>query len=99
MLDNVCLIDLFLLVLVWLAFANLLPAAAAVSAFLVVTVVSVAAVTFVVAVVVGVGTIVEVLKRVSGSTVRTIVSHRSTSKQVYFLKPLKKVKEVTVLRF
>ena len=54
---------------VWLALANLLPVVAAVVAVLVVTVVSVAAVSFVIAVVVGVGTIVEVLNRVSQSTV------------------------------
>ena len=40
----------------------------------------------VVAVVVGVGTIVEVLNWVSGSTLWIIVSHMSTSKQVYLFK-------------
>ena len=49
---------------------------------LVVTVVSVTAVV----VVVGVGTIVEVLNWVSGSTLWITVSHRSTSKQVYLFK-------------
>ena len=50
---------------------------------------------FIAAVVVGVGTIVDVLNWVSGSTVRKIVSHTGISKQVYFLKRFKKVKEVT----
>ena len=54
---------------VWLSLANLLPVVAAVVAVLVVTVVSVAAVPFVIAVVAGVGTIIEVLNRVSRSTI------------------------------
>ena len=137
LLDDFCLIDLFLCVLVeffeigcfvfvsdvdvgvaadfgfniwdivWLAFANLLPVVSAVAAFifvvaviaivftvaktvlfaavvLVVTVICVTAVAVVV--VVWVGTIVEVLNWVSGSTLWITVSHRSTSKQVYLFK-------------
>ena len=53
---------------------------------------------FIVAVVVGVSTVVDFLNWVIGSTVWTIFSHRSTSKQVYFLKRFKKVKEVTETR-
>ena len=53
---------------------------------------------FIVAVVVGVSTVVDFLNWVIGSTVWTTFSHRSTSKQVYFLKRFKKVKEVTETR-
>ena len=53
---------------------------------------------FIVAVVVGVSIVVDFLNWVIGSTVWTIFSHRSTSKQVYFLKRFKKVKEVTETR-
>ena len=89
LLDDFCLIDLFFWVLVeffeigCFVFVSDLDFGVAVDF------------DFIVAVVVGVGTIVEVLNWVSGSTVWTIVSHSSTSKQVHFLKRLKKVKEVT----
>ena len=65
------------------------------AAVFVVTVVSVAAVAVVVDVVVRFGTIVEILNRVSGSTVGTIVSQLLPQNKLYFLKPLKKVEEVT----
>ena len=105
LLDDFCLINLFLWVLVefceigcFVFVSNVLPVANTLlfgTAVFVVTIVSVAAVAVVVDVVVRFGTIVEILNRVSGSTVWTIVSQLLPQNKLYFLKPLKKVKEVT----